>query len=380
MDSLDSFVQPIFLIMSSPAEQKVSYTLLTDPEEPSNVILPLVDSGLGQPRGVVYDPVNSVLYVADLREETIICYHIQVQRCASSSCRLPYELIVDSVQMHVAYSVKCSWLAVDETGSLYYSDEGRRSINRIDVLLLRRIHGGLITSEHIRYTTEKELNEAVGQPKAASRGPLATKRVTTEEKRLMETSIISLYQATDDGQSMVGTPAGVASDGLEVYWTHKENGLSTGSVAGGLIDLTAMPESLVIANKTDSAYGLALTSTEVLFTDKEHFLYSVPKSGGTVTTLSDTLHSPRGLAWDGYFTGFVADQGSDAIFSFPTGQAAPSQPLRLVASFHGPFGIAIVKATDPAFAPLQVVESWACGNGRARFVGFFTLLALLPMS
>ncbi|CAK0883156.1 unnamed protein product [Prorocentrum cordatum] len=343
----EQIAQPVFLLMSSPAEQKVSYTLLQDPEVPAAAILPLIDSGLGEPHGIAYDPIGSILYVADFAEEAILCYRIGVQKCARNDCTLEYELVVDSVQMHVAYSVKTSWVSLDHYGNLFYSDEAKKSINRIDIMLLRKIHAGLVTGEQLKHSHESQLAKAAG----ATPDQAKKVTITSEYLELMETSIVSLYEA--GAGANIGTPAGVASDGVEVFWTNQEGGIVNGSVTGGLVEPQAISKTITVANVTANAYGIALTSTQVLFTDKENFVYIVSKSGGAVTALTSGLHSPRGLVWNGYYTSFVADSGSDAVFSFPTGDASENQPLQLIASFHDPFGIALIKATDPAFARLQ---------------------------
>lgn len=361
----EQLTQPAFLLMSSPAEQKVSYTLLKDPEVPATTILPLVDSGLGEPHGIAYDPLSSILYVADFSEEAIVCYRIGVRRCTGSDCKLEYELVVDSVQMHVAYSVKTSWVSVDHTGSLFYSDEAKKSINRIDVMLLRKIHAGIVTGDHIRYSHESQLAKAAGVT------PGQTKiTMTSEYLELLETSIESIYEA--GAGANIGTPAGVVSDGVEVFWTNQEGGIVNGSVTGGLIEPQAIPKTVTMANVTANAYGIVLTGTQILFTNKENIVYAVSRSGGAVATLTSALHSPRALAWDGYYTAFVADSGSDVVFSFPTGDASENQPLQLIASFHDPFGVALIKATDPAFARFQVQSA---AGGRRAGLGLWLLAA-----
>jgi len=176
------------------------------------------------------------------------------------------------------------------------------------------------------------------------------------------------------GESVhVGVPAGVVADATEVYWANQEGGAKTGTVGAG----ATAPQTPVLSNGSgaapvfmtykladgvDAAYGIAQTDSLVIFTDNSNYVYCVPKSGsagGRPTALTDGVLSPRGLVWDGSGTTFVADSGSDTVFSLPTGQCSAGVPLQQAAYVHGPFGLALIKASAPVFQKAQASgESW----------------------
>jgi len=71
------------------------------------------------------------------------------------------------------------------------------------------------------------------------------------------------------------------------------------------------------------------------------------------------LMSPRGLAWDGDQTLFVADEAGDTVYSFPVGRMTGDAPLAKSAQLRGAFGVAIFSSEDKAFSLGQTGGSTA---------------------
>lgn len=79
-----------------------------------------------------------------------------------------------------------------------------------------------------------------------------------------------------------------------------------------------------------------------------------------MATFTEQLEAPRGLAWDGDGTVYVADQAGSAVFSFPSGKLAATQTSRVV-DLHDAFGLALLGEQDPGFAEAK---------GQAATTGF----------
>ena len=54
-------------------------------------------------------------------------------------------------------------------------------------------------------------------------------------------------------------------------------------------------------------YGICIAGNNVYYTDKRTNLYGVKKHGGGIATISESMKGPRGCAWDGDGTIYVAD-------------------------------------------------------------------------
>ena len=67
------------------------------------------------------------------------------------------------------------------------------------------------------------------------------------------------------------------------------------------------PQLDAIAKNSNKVYGVCLSQNNVFYTNTQTFLYGVKKSGGAIATISDKLLGPRGCAWDGDGTIYVAD-------------------------------------------------------------------------
>merc|ERR1719181_613115 len=217
-------------------------------------------------------------------------------------------LMTDGDQMVAANNVEARWVAVDGIGNVFLTDEGVNVIQRVDGEALR-----------------------AGQGKPTV-----------------------IYDGATVGE--VNRPGGVATDNFHVFWSNKAIGTQVGSVVRGLEepDSTANAASVTqIAKNDNKVYGVCLSQNNVFYTSSQSFMYGVKKSGGQIATVSDKLLGPRGCAWDGDGTVYVADKTANAVYSF-AGNMHILRPAQLtkVADYDAAFGLAVVQANAGAVSLL----------------------------
>jgi hypothetical protein len=259
----------------------------------------------------------------------------------------PLALMVDGSPTAVAMGTNAAWVSTDASGALYYSDQIANSVNRISPGAIRSMMEGTLTPDAV-----KHLSAADVQGQIAANSNMASSSNQITGVTALETAA-TIYQAGTTDH--VGVPAGIAVDGSSLFFANQASGYGNGSVVVGLASpldangaeggVTAMAMH-ALANSTDSAHGLAVTSNKVIFTGNQHAVYATDLSGGIVTTLTDTLDTPRGLAWDGDGTVFVADEDASMVFSFPCGKLTARTSLAQVLTTPGPFGLAVMQVPD----------------------------------
>jgi len=347
----NSLVPPVLLIMSSPAERKISYAELADFSAVGGTVLPLVDSGLGGPAGIAYDAPRKALYVADPAKRQIVRYTIDGRFCRHRYCKIRYELVVKSVQLVMVQNVLSSWVAVDSDGNLYYTNQETNSVNKVDIKVVQNLAALMVKAAELTVVTGTEVRALEQIAAAAELNGQTQDDVVSPTEAKLRSAIISLYQAGTS--SYLGLPAGLASDGGMVYWGNQEE--HKGAVGSGSENTQDIGGSdgktFLVANTSDSIFGITATHNMVLYTGA-NVLYGVQRVTGQEVTLSDTLISARSILWDGDSTVFIADFGNDAVYSAPCGQASGMQTLKRVVDFHAPFGLALVR---PA-------QSWSSGT------------------
>jgi len=275
---------PGFLLVSAPRLSKISWVRLPEDGSPLGMKpRTLIDEGLHRPQGIAVDQRRKRLFVADPDVQRIYCYQLQVSDGG---------LRTEGQPRVVARGTESRWVAVDGTGSVFFSDEPRSLILRLPASWLLR----------------------GGAPEVAySGGALAR----------------------------VSAPGGVAADNLRVYWTNKRLGTQAGSVVAGAETLAPGPVSVLARNSVKS-YGLCLALGNVYYTDARRSLYGVKKSGGRATEVSSALSHPRGCAWDGDGTVYVADRAG-AVYSFAGNMRTISKAeVRKAFDFEDAFGLAAV--------------------------------------
>jgi len=338
-----------FLFVSSPAERKVVYTELRNFKSSTGRTYALVDSGLVEPKGLAFDGKRSFLYIADAGSGRIVRYKVLVQRDQYSGGT---SLITDGVQLCIMRGAPVEWVSVDQNGDVYFADTGKRTVNRIPVQVIERIAEGLYTCAELQVrpwtaAMQARLRDAIDDAEAGDDIP--------RDAPTTEPVIFSVFEGAQNPH--VSIPGGVVSDTVRLYWTNTVNGGRAGSVVQGQIipDASAITPnppspSKVLANNTETAYGMTRSNTMVFYTANKTgsgYVYGV--KGGQVYAFVSNLIQPRGLVWDGDNTVYVADQVGNKVFSFPSGRLMDDAPLLDTVSMTGAFGLALFSKSDPAF-------------------------------
>lgn len=294
-----------FLIVSSMSGSKVGYVFMPDwglNEKKDPQIL--IDSGLNSPQGIAVDQRRQQLLVCDPDLAKIFSYGLKIDG---------EKLRTDGVQGVAANNVKARMVAVDGVGNIFFTNEENNQI--------------------VKVSAENNL-----------------KGSSTQEV---------VYDAAA-GIQWVSGPSGVAVDNFHVFWANKVMGVSKGSVtrAAEKPGSPSSPESVaVLQNNANTVYGVCLTPSNVYYCDETKHVFGVKKSGGEEVTMTDKLEEPRGCAWDGDGTVFVADKKANSVFSF-SGNMRDMAPVKLfkVANFDGAFGVAVLsKAARLPAVMLSVV-------------------------
>lgn len=155
----------------------------------------------------------------------------------------------------------------------------------------------------------------------------------------------------------LNTPQGLASDGFRIFWANGANGVQDGSIVRGFGTASAANALSVtkLASNEDASQGICLSSQKLFFTAQEQKVYSTLVNGGAATVISDALGKPRGCAFDGDGTVFLADELDGKLYSFAAGGSSGSmKAMRPAVEIPGAFGVAIFHdaAAKMAFSQL----------------------------
>lgn len=291
-----------YLIASSPSTASIAYLMLPNQNalppfsEASDAMRVLVDTGLRFPQGLAVDEFRNRLFVADPGIGKLVFFDLSLTTDFLS--RQPPRLQVGSQQV-VADGVETRAVAVDGLGNVFFTDESSQKVIR-----------------------------------------------------MQEGSASSPWTMTVvyDGSAVptVSTPGGIAMDNFFVYWLNKASGQKVGSLIRGLHGQTVGGNStapVVLASNAEKCYGVCIASGNVFYTDERTNLYGIPRASTAqhgAVVVSSLLQEPRGCAFDGLSTLFVADKGLNSIFTLPANmQELSSQSLTKVASLSGAFGVAV---------------------------------------
>jgi len=292
-----------YLIISAPTLSKVVYTQL--PKDvttgPSGDPKPLIDTGLKMPQGLAVDHKRNTLYVADPELRKVLCYTLVFSGG---------NMMIKGEPTVAAQDKEVRWVAVDGTGSVFVTDESNGQILRV---------------------SGENLLRGDPTPKA-------------------------IYESVTN--THVSAPGGIAVDNFHVYWTNKAAG--TEANVGALIrgmekpeGANAATETVQLARNVPKAYGVCLSENNVFYTNADKVVFGVKKTGSAIATISDVFEEPRGCAWDGDGTIYVADKKTGSVSSFAGNMRnlAPA-PVSLTVKFEDAFGVAVVsRATSlPAVA------------------------------
>mmetsp|Transcript_103157 Transcript_103157/g.188298 ORF Transcript_103157/g.188298 Transcript_103157/m.188298 type:complete len:355 (-) Transcript_103157:27-1091(-) len=306
-----------YVLVSQPHTGKV---LVTEVDALSRTVLSgprgLVTHGLRKPMGLAVDHRRQRLFVADSERRKLFMY------------KLIYtdgEIAVDGRRHVAASGITPRWVAVDEeTGSVFCSDEVHSAVGEVlgeDIKKLSHA-GGHTPKFHVLYSPDTTL--------------------------------------------AVDGPSGIAVDGFHLFWGNKAHGRRLGSVVSGLEDAHGRARDVpgtvtALSNNADKVHGLCASGSTVFYTGESRFVYSARKGshGHDTRILISNLDRPRGCAWDGDGTVYVADEGGRAVLSFPSSSHNRGR-LRASKLFEvqGPYGIAVVRPpSSPSPATRHTVRS-----------------------
>lgn len=326
-----------YVIVSSPAQSEILYWQAPafEKDEEAAAVAEVTDSrggpttdpslapqqlisGLQAPVGLAMDMPRQGLYVADPGALKIYRYDV---RATATGLEV-------GAAVEIVSNFQSRWVAVDAIGNLFFSDEQNNIIYKV-------------TAEQLVHPPESFMT-STSSSVGAYKNEIATP--------------VRLY----DGATVaaVSSPGGLAVDNFRVFWANKGFGTQVGSVVQGYEAPSAANPTAVtpLALNAIKVYGVCLSSSNVYFSaDDKKFLYGVKKMGGAIATISEKMKGPRGCAWDGDGTVYVADEVSNQVWSFPANMQSLS-PQRLDKAFtvQGPSGIAVFSVS---FAPAAVLAA-----------------------
>jgi len=177
------------------------------------------------------------------------------------------------------------------------------------------------------------------------------------------------------GSPSVAAPAGVASDGFFVYWANQNGDSTAGTLARGPQRVAAaterLPEPAAISTGAYEARAsnVCLARDSAFYTGETASLFGVKIQGvdaGNVTEISHELTQPRGCAYDGESTLYVADHGADAVYSLAANmlRLRKVRQLAKVVSVQRPSQLAVFAGATSGRCPRQSLPSRAHVAGR----------------
>lgn len=279
---------PRYLIVSAPRESKVAYMKIRRGADPgSERMTALISSGLVHPQGLAIDQKRNHLLVADPDSRKIFSYEL---RDAGESLSIgPQGVAVENAESR--------WVAVDGAGNIFLTDEPQNRVLRVEAA-------------------------------KAARG---------------EATPDLVYDGTVLTQ--VSAPGGIAVDSFYTYWVNKQIGSQVGSVVKGSVapGQTNVASSVnALATNTDKSYGVCTALSNVYYTQPEKTICAVKKTGSDVQIVSNRFVNPRGCAWDGDGTVYVADRGANAVYSFAGNmQNLGTALITKAVDFQDAFGVAV---------------------------------------
>lgn len=254
------------------------------------------------------DQEKQRLYVADPKSHKVFMYKLYLNGGGLH--------VNKGEQFVVVRDVTPRWVTVDEKGTLLCTDEGRNLIAEVSAAGLAKLG-------------EKDLDGNYVHP-----------------------NFLKLYDHTQTKQ--VDRPGGIAAEGNHVFWGNRVQGRPFGSLLSAPEDPEfemehGMPRNIhALSSNVDKVYGVCATPSLVFYTGGRRSVYGA-KPGSHDSQASKTVFlsdyaMPRGCAWDGDNTVFLADTGSDTVWSFSSsdhslGVTQASKSFKV----KDPFGIAVLR-------------------------------------
>lgn len=377
-----------FLIISSPIQAKVLYTQVENGISTSGQTFPLVTGGLKEPKGIAVDTTHGNLYIADAGAQKIYRYGLVVANGG---------LETNGVRTIVVENATVDSVACDLLGNLFYTAGSTNNINKLPYHTIKHMEERLFDSSVLEIVSAKKLAGEAAGAEAQKLKKTGSAMMSAPPKDLVEEDgkILSLYEAKIN--DFVMEPGAIQVDGPALYWTNKKNGTKAGTVVRG--DVNPKPPvnggnaskvepfpATVLSLESESAYGMVKTHSSILWSTYEKdensgVVYGQLLSGGTPVKFVQGLSTPKGLAFDGDMTAYVADDKTGIVHGFPVGRLMDDAPATKTVEVNGSYGLCMLKADMPGFQR-SIVEYAGAYEGygsawKALFVALFTLMSLL---
>jgi hypothetical protein len=325
-----------YILVSQPHEGSVSVTEVNAlTRKVVNEARVIISSGLREPSGLAVDHSRQRLYVADPKSHKVFMYNIFFGDKGLS---------VDETQQHVAVrDIKPRWVAVDERGSLFCTDEGRNFVSEVPIEDLQKLGIADDVDEEVKLHLRK------------------------------------VYSG--DKTRQVDHPGGIAVEGGEVFWGNRDRHHRYGTLLSAPEDpdsrrARGVPEMIqALSNNMDKVYGVCASPNIVFYTGGSRSVYGAKPGSNQAkpleTVFLDDYASPRGCVWDGDGTMYVADKGGDSVWSFPSSLHGGGiiQATKLL-KVDDPYGVAV-------FRPSLTMDAVGFLRGGASKVA--PALALVPL-
>jgi len=316
-----------YLLTSSKSEGKIAWCELKNFRWTLGQSFTLIDSGLVEPAGIAFDPLLGNLYVADPGASSVYGYRLAlVQR----------KLTTVGTRITILTNRSVDWISIDPgDNGILFSDRNSNTINKISAATVNELAFGEIESEFLPIVPISEV-------------------VKESNPKSVKPRIVEIYNA--NSSQHLTSPSAVLSDGMHLFWLNS----APNSQSGELVQALGIPKANTTVAQTAPVVGstgfvpnaLALSRTYMFWSgenpsDGTNSIFATRKAGGHyVYKMRARLGRPRGLAWDGDNTLFVADEVGGQIFSMPVGRVQLDPPLTKAMSLPGAFGVAVVFDSD----------------------------------
>lgn len=288
-----------YLIVSSPRRSRIAYLTLPSsgaPADGAKQMKVLTSEGLKFPQGLAVDQYRKRLFVADPNLGFVAGYDLSHDRDGLHVGKM----------WTVAKNVEVRSVAVDGLGNVFFADEPRQLIMR----------------------------------------------VTADQMDKGDATATVVYDASKTPE--VSAPGGIALDNYFVYWLNKANGNQVGTVVrapqdASLANSSAPSSGLHVVSLASNAvkcYGICLGFGNIFYTDETNNIYGIPQAATArhnPVTISSALTEPRGCAFDGDGTVYVADKDQHAIFQFASNmpKLSSNRQLTRAADLEGAYGVTV---------------------------------------